>query len=263
MSLFLAFLGVSFIVIATPGPDTAITIRNTLLGGRAGGVSTALGIASGQTIWALATSAGIVALLVASEPLFLAVICWCCLSRLSRRQGTAGSAAALPPGGGAGHRQAFAAVEGGKCLSPRPDQRSWQSKNGRVLRQSFAPVRAAGPGKLRGVAWSRIGLRRHDLYLAGALRDGRRQGGRFPASAIDPPRHRGCDRHAADRSRHSHRDRTPLVGVYFTRATYALDRAARLRLFSEAVVGAQDLTGLRASDFKFQPGVHSHHGLPG
>ncbi|TIO07139.1 MAG: LysE family translocator [Mesorhizobium sp.] len=73
MSLFLAFLGVSFIVIATPGPDTAITIRNTLLGGRAGGVSTALGIASGQTIWALATSAGIVALLVASEPLFLAV----------------------------------------------------------------------------------------------------------------------------------------------------------------------------------------------
>lgn len=73
MSLFLAFLGVSFIVLATPGPDTAITIRNTLLGGRTGGVFTALGISSGQTIWALATSAGIVALLVASEPLFLAV----------------------------------------------------------------------------------------------------------------------------------------------------------------------------------------------
>ncbi|WP_027164632.1 LysE family translocator [Mesorhizobium sp. WSM3224] len=73
MSLFLAFLGVSFIVLATPGPDTAITIRNTLLGGRMAGVFTALGISSGQTIWALATSAGIVALLVASEPLFLAV----------------------------------------------------------------------------------------------------------------------------------------------------------------------------------------------
>ncbi|WP_214473572.1 LysE family translocator [Mesorhizobium sp. dw_380] len=73
MSLFLAFLGVSFMVIATPGPDTAITIRNTLLGGRTAGVFTALGISSGQTIWALATSAGIVALLVASEPLFLAV----------------------------------------------------------------------------------------------------------------------------------------------------------------------------------------------
>lgn len=70
---FMAFLGVSFVVIATPGPDTAITIRNTLLGGRAGGVLTALGIAAGQAIWAIATSAGIVAILVASEPLFLAV----------------------------------------------------------------------------------------------------------------------------------------------------------------------------------------------
>jgi len=73
MSLFLAFLGVRRIIIEKTGPDTAITIRNTLLGGRAAGVFTALGISSGQTIWALATSAGIVALLVASEPLFLAV----------------------------------------------------------------------------------------------------------------------------------------------------------------------------------------------
>jgi RhtB (resistance to homoserine/threonine) family protein len=69
----LAFLGISALVIMTPGPDTAITIRNTLTGGRAGGVATALGVATGQAIWALATSAGIVALLVASEPLFLAV----------------------------------------------------------------------------------------------------------------------------------------------------------------------------------------------
>src|SRR5277367_3037128 len=42
-------------------------------GGRGGGVFTALGIASGQTIWAFATSLGIVALLIASAPLFLAV----------------------------------------------------------------------------------------------------------------------------------------------------------------------------------------------
>lgn len=73
MAIFLAFLGVSIVVIVTPGPDTAITIRNTLLGGRTAGVFTALGISTGQTMWALATSAGIVALLVASEPLFLAV----------------------------------------------------------------------------------------------------------------------------------------------------------------------------------------------
>ncbi len=73
ISSFAAFIGVSLVVIMTPGPDTAITIRNTLFGGRAGGVFTALGIAVGQTIWALATSIGIVAILVASEPLFLAI----------------------------------------------------------------------------------------------------------------------------------------------------------------------------------------------
>jgi len=70
---FLAFLGISILVIATPGPDTALTVRNALLGGRRGGVFTALGVAAGQAIWALATSVGIVALLVASEPVFLAV----------------------------------------------------------------------------------------------------------------------------------------------------------------------------------------------
>ena len=73
MSAFLAYLAVSFVVIATPGPDTAVTIRNALLGGRPGGVFTALGIAIGQTIWAFATSLGVVALLTASAPLFLAV----------------------------------------------------------------------------------------------------------------------------------------------------------------------------------------------
>src|SRR5258708_39085925 len=70
---FLAFLGLSILLIATPGPDTALTLRNSLLGGRAGGVFPALGVAAGQAIWALATSLGIVALLVASEPVFLAV----------------------------------------------------------------------------------------------------------------------------------------------------------------------------------------------
>jgi threonine/homoserine/homoserine lactone efflux protein len=69
----LAFLGISVLVIVTPGPDTAVTIRNTLLGGRTAGIATAAGVTTGQAIWALATSAGIVALLVASEPLFLAV----------------------------------------------------------------------------------------------------------------------------------------------------------------------------------------------
>jgi len=68
-----AFLGVSVLVICTPGQDTALTIRSTMLGGRRGGVFTALGVSTGQTIWALAASAGVVAVLLASEPLFLAL----------------------------------------------------------------------------------------------------------------------------------------------------------------------------------------------
>ena len=68
-----AFLGVSVLVIVTPGQDTALTIRNTLLGGRRGGVFTALGVSAGQATWTLATAVGVGALLVASEPAFLAL----------------------------------------------------------------------------------------------------------------------------------------------------------------------------------------------
>jgi threonine/homoserine/homoserine lactone efflux protein len=69
----LAFLGIAALVIVTPGPDTALTIRNTLSGGRAGGFGTALGVAAGQAIWTVATSAGIAALLVASASAFAAL----------------------------------------------------------------------------------------------------------------------------------------------------------------------------------------------
>lgn len=68
-----AFLAVSAIVIVTPGQDTALTIRNSLLGGRPAGLATALGVSAGQAVWTLAASAGLAALLVASEPAFLAL----------------------------------------------------------------------------------------------------------------------------------------------------------------------------------------------
>lgn len=73
MTELVAFLGVSAIVIVTPGPDTALTIRSSLMGGRRAGVFTALGVSSGQAIWTLASAVGIAALLAASEPAFLAV----------------------------------------------------------------------------------------------------------------------------------------------------------------------------------------------
>jgi threonine/homoserine/homoserine lactone efflux protein len=70
---FLTFLAISAVVIATPGPDTALTIRNALLGGRRAGLCTALGVSAGQLVWAGATSLGLVALLLASEPVFQAL----------------------------------------------------------------------------------------------------------------------------------------------------------------------------------------------
>jgi threonine/homoserine/homoserine lactone efflux protein len=68
-----AFLSVSALLIVTPGQDTALTIRNTLLGGRRSGIRTAFGVSSGQAIWALAAAAGLAAVLQASEPAFLAL----------------------------------------------------------------------------------------------------------------------------------------------------------------------------------------------
>ena len=69
----IAFLGISALVIVTPGQDTALTIRNALLGGRRAALFTALGVSAGQALWALASAVGVAALLAASEPVFLAL----------------------------------------------------------------------------------------------------------------------------------------------------------------------------------------------
>jgi threonine/homoserine/homoserine lactone efflux protein len=68
-----AFVGISVVVIVTPGQDTALTIRNSLIAGRRSGLWTALGVAAGQAVWALATSVGLAALIVAFEPAFVAL----------------------------------------------------------------------------------------------------------------------------------------------------------------------------------------------
>jgi threonine/homoserine/homoserine lactone efflux protein len=73
MTGLLAFLGVSALVICTPGPDTALTVRNSIVGGRRAGVFTAAGIAAGQLVWTVAASLGIAGLLQASQPAFTAL----------------------------------------------------------------------------------------------------------------------------------------------------------------------------------------------
>jgi threonine/homoserine/homoserine lactone efflux protein len=70
---FFAFLGLAVLVIVTPGPDTALTIRNALLGGWRGGTATAMGVATGQAIWAFAAAGGMAKLLSTSAPIFIVV----------------------------------------------------------------------------------------------------------------------------------------------------------------------------------------------
>jgi threonine/homoserine/homoserine lactone efflux protein len=69
----LTFLGISVAVIVAPGPDTALTVRNALLGGRPGGILTAAGVSAGQVVWSVGTSLGLLALLLTSETVFHAL----------------------------------------------------------------------------------------------------------------------------------------------------------------------------------------------
>jgi threonine/homoserine/homoserine lactone efflux protein len=65
------FLGIAALLIVTPGQDTALTIRNTLLGGRSAGIFTGLGVALGQAAWALTASLGVGTLLSGSVALHM------------------------------------------------------------------------------------------------------------------------------------------------------------------------------------------------
>jgi threonine/homoserine/homoserine lactone efflux protein len=62
----LLFAGVSLVVIVTPGPDTALTVRNALFGRRSG-ILTAVGVGTGQLAWALLTACGVASMLAAHQ----------------------------------------------------------------------------------------------------------------------------------------------------------------------------------------------------
>jgi threonine/homoserine/homoserine lactone efflux protein len=101
------FIGVAAIVIVVPGPDTALTVRNTLFGGRVRGLATSLGVTTGLVVWTLTASAGVAAIVTASQPVFDAVrivgaayIVWLGLATLRGHRGTA-----VPPRPGSGYRQ--------------------------------------------------------------------------------------------------------------------------------------------------------------
>jgi threonine/homoserine/homoserine lactone efflux protein len=69
----IAFLVIAAVVIVSPGPDFALTVRNTVARGRRAGLLTSGGVVSGQLVWASAAAAGVAALIVASRPAFVAL----------------------------------------------------------------------------------------------------------------------------------------------------------------------------------------------
>lgn len=65
----LAYLGISLLLIVTPGPDMAVVTRNALAHGRRGVVLTTSGIALALAIWVTATAVGLSAVVRASSEL--------------------------------------------------------------------------------------------------------------------------------------------------------------------------------------------------
>jgi threonine/homoserine/homoserine lactone efflux protein len=67
---FLAWLAVAIVLIITPGPDTALIIRNARRAGARSASLSALGVGAGSAVWAAASVVGLAALLETSDAAF-------------------------------------------------------------------------------------------------------------------------------------------------------------------------------------------------
>lgn len=116
----LAYFAVSTLLIVTPGPDTALVVRNALRSGPRAASLTALGVAAGSAVWALASILGLAVILEASLVAFTilklagaAYLAYLGLRSLLGR-GTAHGPAARTP-----HRTAFAQGLVNNLLNPK------------------------------------------------------------------------------------------------------------------------------------------------
>ncbi|TYB42903.1 LysE family translocator [Actinomadura chibensis] len=66
----LAFAGVAALLTVTPGVDTMLVLRTTVTGGRRTGHLAAAGVVTGLVCWAMASAAGLTAVLAASRIAF-------------------------------------------------------------------------------------------------------------------------------------------------------------------------------------------------
>jgi len=67
---FLAFVGVSALLIVIPGPDMALVAASALAGGRRAAFGAARGIGAGIAVWGAAVGVGVAAMLAAAPTLF-------------------------------------------------------------------------------------------------------------------------------------------------------------------------------------------------
>jgi threonine/homoserine/homoserine lactone efflux protein len=70
MDRIAAFAVLSLIVTVTPGPDSLLVLRSSLLAGRRAGARVAAGATSGSLAWGICSAAGLTAILAASAQLY-------------------------------------------------------------------------------------------------------------------------------------------------------------------------------------------------
>ena len=68
-----AFVGISLVVIMSPGPDTVMVTKNAVMYGRRSAYGTAFGVSTGLLLWTVAAAVGIAALIRASAVAFTVV----------------------------------------------------------------------------------------------------------------------------------------------------------------------------------------------
>lgn len=73
MTTYLSFLAFAALLAVAPGPDTFLTLRASVVGGRRRGVWTATGITAAGAVQGLLAAMGLGAVLAASEPVFLTI----------------------------------------------------------------------------------------------------------------------------------------------------------------------------------------------
>ncbi|MFI5042813.1 MAG: LysE family translocator [Acidimicrobiales bacterium] len=69
----LSFIAAAAVLVVLPGPDSLLMLRSAVLNGRRGAVRTAAGILTGLSLWAIAASLGLSALIHASHAGYLAL----------------------------------------------------------------------------------------------------------------------------------------------------------------------------------------------